>query len=488
MAPLRDIAGMGAPDPIAVSTFAGRCVAVFGLARSGLATASALRAGGAEVACWDDGADGREAAAEAGLVLVDLATADWSRFAALVLAPGVPLTHPRPHWTVERATALGVPIIGDVELFFRERAARIADAPVIAITGTNGKSTTTALITHLLRHLGLDVAMGGNIGVGVLALPPPARDCVHVLELSSFQIDLTPTLNPTVGVLLNVTPDHLDRHGTIAHYASIKARLATGAQRSVVCIDDTWTKRVAETLAASGRSPITVTTADTRLGAPGWRAVGSKLFAPTSPDVFVELTGIASLRGKHNAENALAAVAALRALADARPDLDVWRPNDIRAGLQAFPGLAHRMEDLGTCGRVVLVNDSKATNAESTAKALAAFDRDIHWIVGGVAKEGGIEPLRDLFRARVAHAYLIGESTPVFAKALDGCVPMTDCGTLDVALDLAIANAAASTADAPVILLSPACASYDQYKSFEHRGDHFRKLVKALPGYRPRGQ
>ena len=198
----------------------GRHYAVFGLARSGIATAKALAAGGARVACWDDGATSREAAGKEGLPLIDLTTADWSAFQSLVLAPGVPLTHPVPHWTVDKAKAAGVEIIGDIELFFRERAHICPDSPVIAITGTNGKSTTTALIAHILRAAGRDVAMGGNIGVGVLALPPPAKERVHVLELSSFQIDLTPTLNPTVGVLLNITPDHLDRHGTMENYAA----------------------------------------------------------------------------------------------------------------------------------------------------------------------------------------------------------------------------------------------------------------------------
>jgi UDP-N-acetylmuramoylalanine--D-glutamate ligase len=470
---------MSGPDrPIAVTTFAGRTVAVFGLARSGLATAAALRAGGADVACWDDAASGREAALAAGLPLVDLTMLDWSGIAALVLAPGVPLTHPKPHWTVERATAAGVPVIGDVEVFFRARAATCPDAPVIAITGTNGKSTTTALVAHLLRHLGLDVAMGGNIGVGVLALPPPGRGRVHVLEVSSFQIDLTPTLDPTVGVLLNVTPDHLDRHGTMERYAQIKARLPRGAQRAVICVDDAITHRAAEALAADGRSPMVTTTMDTPFPRPRWRARDGQLWAPASAEPVADLAGILSLRGTHNAENALAAVAALHALGEVRPDLAVWRPNDIRAGLRTFPGLAHRMEDLGRIGAVGVVNDSKATNAVSTAKALAAFERDIHWILGGVAKEGGIEPLRGFF-PRIAHAYLIGASTAAFAATLEGAVATTACGTLDAALERALSNASASGAREPVVLLSPACASYDQFKSFEHRGDHFRALVEA---------
>src|SRR5262245_58099167 len=215
---------------IRVTTFKDRTVAVFGLGASGLATVRALEEGGASVAAWDDSEAGRKAAADAGVTLVDLSTADWSKFAALVRAPGVPLTHPEPHWTVKNAQAAGVEVIGDVELFFRERAATSPNAPVVAITGTNGKSTTTALIAHILSDLGNDVQLGGNIGRAVLTLDPPAENRIHVLELSSFQIDLAPSARPTVAVLLNITPDHIDRHGTVEHYADVKRRLVEGAQ------------------------------------------------------------------------------------------------------------------------------------------------------------------------------------------------------------------------------------------------------------------
>ncbi len=478
---------------IRVTTFSGRKVSVFGLARSGIAAALALQAGGAEVECWDDGTAAREAAAKSGLAVVDPTGGDWGRFAALVLAPGVPLTHPEPHWTVKAAHAAGVEIIGDIELFLRERAASCPAAPVIAITGTNGKSTTTALVAHLLTAQGHDAAMGGNIGVGVLSLDPPARDRFHVLELSSFQIDLTPTLNPTVGVLLNVTPDHLDRHGTFADYAAVKGRLVEAAASACIGIDDAVTREIAERLADT-RPEDTLYGFTTGRGTtlvPKLYAIGTALFshekegAYAASHLIADLADSETLRGTHNVQNALAALAALRALQDrltaergaAAPR--VFDRAALASHLRSFPGLAHRLEGLGRVGRVLFVNDSKATNADSTDKALASFPRDIYWIVGGVAKEGGIEPLAAFF-PRIAKAYLIGASSDAFASTLGGKVAFERCGTLATATAAAARDAAACGHDAPVVLLSPACASYDQYRSFEHRGDAFRVLVADL--------
>ncbi len=465
----------------------GRSYAVFGLARSGIATAKALVAGGARVACWDDGAGSREAAARDGLPLIDLSTADWSQFQSLVLAPGVPLTHPVPHWSVGRAEAAGVEIIGDIELFFRERTAVCPDATVVAVTGTNGKSTTTALIAHVLRQAGRDVAMGGNIGVGVLALPPPAKDRIHVLELSSFQIDLTPTLNPTVGVLLNITPDHLDRHGTMENYAAIKERVVADADFAIVGIDDGFDDGLTGSIfhvlshserpaAAFARRPHPQMTGIVHHAEQVLQRTisldGDSHCAMT--ESLSNLSGVSTLRGGHNMENAAAAFLACEWL---------QVPHDeIGAAMKTFPGLPHRMEQIGRVGRTLLINDSKATNADSTEKALASFPRDIHWIVGGVQKEGGIATLSAYFD-RVAKAYLIGKSTPDFAATLTGKVAFESCATLDAALASAARDAAASSATEPVILLSPACASYDQYKSFEHRGDQFRALAQALPGF-----
>ncbi len=463
---------------IRVTAFNDRRVAVFGLGASGIASARALAEGGARVAVWDDSAPSRDAAAKAGLELVDLSTADWSGFAALVLAPGVPLTHPEPHWTVERARAAGVEIIGDVELFCRERALTCPEAPFIAVTGTNGKSTTTALITHILRELGHGAEMGGNIGRAILTLEPPARGRFHVIEMSSFQIDLTPSLKPTVGVLLNVTPDHLDRHGTIETYAAIKERLVEDAEIACVGIDDEFCRAVAARRRGTGLP--TVTFAVTEAPHADYALRGDDLVASSrgTPLVLAHCQGLRSLRGVHNAQNALASIAAVRAaLAKSgfSPDAD-WQ-----AVLGSYPGLPHRMEEIGRLGRVLLINDSKATNADSAEKALASWDRDIFWILGGRAKAGGITSLESYF-PRIAKAYLIGEAMEEFAATLSGKVSFERCGALETALAAALRDAAASKGAEPVVLLSPACASFDQYRNFEVRGDHFRALAAALPG------
>jgi UDP-N-acetylmuramoylalanine--D-glutamate ligase len=463
---------------IRVTTFAGKTVAVFGLARSGIVSAQALIAGGATVACWDDGAPGRAAAEKAGLSLVDLATADWSQFAALILSPGVPLTHPKPHWTVEKAKAANVEIIGDVELFFRERAKVCPDSPVIAITGTNGKSTTTALIAHILREAGRDVQMGGNIGIGILALEPPAKDRFHVIEMSSYQIDLTPTLNPTVGVLLNVTPDHLDRHGTLENYAAVKLRLPLGATEAVIGLDDDWCLAARNLVEQQAKAVIAVSTKNPALRH-GISVDGTTLRWRQDGHVRAtwDIAQIPSLRGVHNAQNAAAAAVAVAG----RFAID---PAHIQSALRTFPGLPHRMENVRMIGHVLFVNDSKATNADSTEKALASFPSDIFWILGGQAKSGGIDPLRNYF-SRVNKAYLIGEATDAFAAALHGTVSIERCGTLENAVATAARDAALSTAKEPIVLFSPACASFDQFRSFEHRGDVFRDLVVALPGLTP---
>lgn len=461
---------------IPVMTFAGRQVAVFGLGRSGLEACRSLIAGGARVVADDDLAAGKERAGAAGFPVEALAKADWSRFAALVLAPGVPLTHPEPHWTVNKARAAGVPIIGDVELFCRERAASHPDAPLVAITGTNGKSTTTALVTHLLRSGGLDAQMGGNIGIPILALEPPAPQRCHVIEMSSFQIELTPSLAPSIGVLLNISPDHLDRHGTMQHYARLKAGLVARADRRVIGEDDDWCRDIGERLRLSERGWVDILSAQSRVPH-GWYAVGTELISRalwTGPlGAFADLAGIGSLRGAHNIQNALAASAVALILG--------LSPAEVAAALKTFPGLPHRLEEIGRVGPTLFINDSKATNADSAATALSAFDGDIFWILGGRAKEGGIASLERHF-PRIAKAYLIGEASDVFAATLDGKVPHERCGRLEVAAAAAARDAAASVAREPIVLLSPACASYDQYPNFEVRGDAFRAIVSTLPG------
>ncbi|ADJ22066.1 UDP-N-acetylmuramoylalanine/D-glutamate ligase [Hyphomicrobium denitrificans ATCC 51888] len=468
---------------IRATSFNGKTVAVFGLGGSGIASARSLLAGGATVAAWDDGEAGRSAAAREGVPLVDLAEADWSQFSALVLAPGVPLTHPEPHWTVRKAQDSGVEIIGDIEIFARERAAQAPDAPFIGITGTNGKSTTTALIAHILRHAGRDVQLGGNIGRAVLTLEDPAPERCHVIELSSFQIDLTPTLKPTVGVMLNVTPDHLDRHGTIENYAAVKERLVDGAEVAAVGLDDEF--GLAMLQRRIQKAPAIAFSAEKSI-APGYSLLDDTIICSNREALAVKLAslgGIATLRGKHNAQNALAAVAAVRECLNwigQSSDLD-WQ-----GALASFPGLPHRMEEIGRIGNVLFVNDSKATNADSTEKALLSFPRDVFWIAGGKPKAGGISALEKYFGG-VAKVYLIGESSEDFAQTLEGKVTFERSGTLDAAVAAAARDAKASTGAEPVVLLSPACASYDQFRNFEVRGDAFRKLVEAVPGVAMRG-
>ncbi|WP_298960390.1 UDP-N-acetylmuramoyl-L-alanine--D-glutamate ligase [uncultured Methylobacterium sp.] len=451
------------------TTFAGRAVALFGLGGSGLATALSLREGGARVTACDDDPARMRAAADQGIPVADLRAADWSGFAALVLSPGVPLTHPAPHWTVERARSAGIAVIGDIELFCRERAATAPDAPFVAITGTNGKSTTTALIAHLLRAAGRDVQMGGNIGTAILSLAPPAPERIHVIEMSSFQIDLTPSLAPSVGVLMNLTPDHLDRHGDMASYAAIKERLVAGAGHAVIGVDDDWCRAIADRRAG----PLVRVHVGEAGDGPGILARrGLVIDGRGEPAVPVaDLAGIPSLRGAHNWQNAAIAYAVTSRLG--------VTPETFAELIPGFPGLPHRMEEVGRRGRVLFVNDSKATNADSTEKALSAFQH-VHWILGGKAKEGGIAALAPYF-PRVAHAYLIGAATETFAATLDGHVPYTRSGTLAEATAQAAAAAARSDDPEPVVLLSPACASYDQFRSFEERGDRFRALVRALP-------
>ena len=402
-----------------VETLRGQSVALFGLGGSGLSTARALVAGGAEVAAWDDSPAARERANAAGVALVDLAQADWRGFKVFVLAPGVPLTHPKPHWTVNLADAAGVPIIGDIELFVRERGARAPDAPFVAITGTNGKSTTTALIAHVLKEAGREVAMGGNIGVPVLDLPPPAPGRTHVVECSSYQIDLAPSLAPSVGLLINITPDHLDRHGDLARYAAIKERLVANAEVALVGVDDDPCREIYARLKARAGAPRVIAVSGTEsplADVLGQRA--SRDGARRSRAGGRSCANARALRGAHNGQNAAFAYAAARALG-------VERERIARA-FETFPGLAHRMEEVGRLGRVLFINDSKATNADAAEKALLSF-HDIHWILGGRPKAGGVEPLRPLF-PRVAKAYLIGEASDEFARTLAGAVPFERSG------------------------------------------------------------
>ncbi len=462
---------------IAATTFAGKNVAVFGLGLTGLATIASLKAAQAHVLAFDDNAASREAAHENGMNIVDLKQADWAEIDALVLSPGVPLTHPQPHWTVELAREHGVEIIGDTEILVRELARRAPQANLVAITGTNGKSTTTALLGHVLQHGGIDVQVGGNIGKPVLEFDLPGPNQALVVEFSSYQLDLTPTLCPRVSILLNLSYDHIDRHGSMKGYAGVKARIFAGqgaGDVAVIGVDDQFSRDIS-TMLGSEIEVVPISCVQ-ELDA-GLYAKDAKLYDATlTPPVVVADLGLAhGLRGVHNWQNAAAAFAAARALGLSR--------EVIVEGFNTFPGLAHRMERVGTMGGVSFINDTKATNADAAARALATFD-NIYWIAGGLAKEGGIEDLRPFFD-KIIKAYLIGDAAEQFARTLGGDVEFEISGTMKNAVKAAARDVAEKfnkPGDTATVLLAPACASFDQYRRFELRGDDFRRAVTDIEG------
>jgi len=376
------------------------------------------------------------------------------------------------------AREAGVEVIGDIELFCRERRRYAPDAPFVAITGTNGKSTTTALIAHLMKVAGYDTQMGGNIGTAILSLEPPRTGRVHVIEMSSYQIDLTPSLDPTVGILINISEDHIDRHGTLANYAAVKERLVAGVQRqgtSIVGVDDIFCRNIADRLDRAGKRVVRVSVRNPLADGVYVERETILRAASGARSEIARIGGIGSLRGLHNAQNAACASACAEALGVSGEVL--------QNGLRSFPGLAHRMEQVGRLGNVLFVNDSKGTNADAAAHALSSF-ADIFWIAGGKPKAGGITGLTDYF-PRIRKAYLIGEAAQEFAGTLGKSVPHEISETLDVAVANAARDAEASGLHDPVVLLSPACASFDQYRNFEIRGARFRDLVSALPGVKP---
>ncbi len=451
---------------IEVTSFRNESVAVMGLARSGLAAAEALARGGARVLAWDDSPKKREAAAALGIAIADLASVDLGGVAALVLSPGIPSSFPRPHPVAARARDAGIAIIGDIELLVRS----CGDARYAGITGTNGKSTTTALLGHILQSAGRRVAVGGNLGMPALRLEALGLDGIYVLELSSYQLELAPSLACDVAVLLNITPDHLDRHGGMAGYVAAKERIFSDRnprQAAIVGQDDAICRGIAEKLAKAGHKIVPISAE--RAAAGGVYVAGTRLIDDidhTHGDV-LDLSEAPRLPGRHNWQNAAAAFAAARCLG--------LTARESAQGIKSFPGLPHRQELIAVIDGVSYVNDSKATNADAAAKALACYD-NILWIAGGVAKAGGIAALAKYF-PRVRHAFLIGEAAPSFAATLSGQAPFTRAG------DLAHAVRAAHDAASPgaTVLLSPACASFDQFADFEARGEAFRELVHALP-------
>ncbi|MEK6747016.1 MAG: UDP-N-acetylmuramoyl-L-alanine--D-glutamate ligase [Pseudomonadota bacterium] len=470
---------------ITVTEYKNQKVGVFGLGKAGEAAVCSLLAGGAEVYAWDDCLSspsplpnpppqgGRE------LSKIPSSAWDWENLKALVLSPGVPLTHPAPHPVVALAHKYNVPVIGEVELLFRTQP----DATYIGITGTNGKSTTTTLIGHILKEAGVICEIGGNLGTPALALAPLGKGGVYVVEMSSYQLDLLKSVRFNVAVLLNITPDHIDRHGDMAGYIAAKKHIFDRQTAGDVAVVDIGIRQ--EALGIREARIIKIS-ADKEI-AEGVYAKDGVLHDKTSPmpnaQSLMPLTAIASLTGKHNWQNAAAAYAACRAVGVA--------PEKIYAAMQSFAGLRHRMQLVVTIKGVRFVNDSKATNADATSNALAAYD-NIYWIAGGKAKDGGISGLGQYF-SKITHAFLIGEAAEEFAKTLEGKVAYTQCGTLEVAVARAaevadkdsgfgIRDSGSKKDYSGVVLLSPACASFDQFKSFEHRGDVFCELVEKING------
>ncbi|MBL8706372.1 MAG: UDP-N-acetylmuramoyl-L-alanine--D-glutamate ligase [Rhodospirillales bacterium] len=452
------------------SAMAGKTVAVMGLGKSGLPTARALAASGAKVQAWDDDAKKRNEAAAAGIAIGALDGFDWAKADALVLSPGIPHSFPKPHPVAAAAKAAGVQIIGDVDLLGRAQR----QAAFVGITGTNGKSTTTALVGHVLRRAGRKAEVGGNIGTAALSLAPLGRDGIYVLEMSSYQLELTFSIAFDVAVLLNVTPDHLDRHGGMDGYIQAKRRIFAGqgaAQTAVIGVDDDHCRRIHDDLKTKGgRTVLPISSEIVVKG--GVYAPDGVLIDDTEGAArqALDLRDVATLPGRHNWQNAAAAYATARAVGVA--------PTAIAEGIRSYPGLAHRQELVGTIRGIRFVNDSKATNADAAAKALASYGT-IYWIAGGKPKDGPLDLLHPFFK-NVRRGFLIGEASPRFARELKGLIALEECGDLQTALEHAYAAALKDRAKDAVVLLSPACASFDQFTDFEARGDTFRRLVASM--------
>ncbi len=463
---------------IPVQGYIGREVAVLGLGRSGRATAAALRAGGAIPVVWDDSATARDAAHDAGFDLRDLSKPDaFEGVAALIVSPGIPHLYPQPNPVIAAAWDADVPVDNDIGLFFRSFATSDWDAfdtspRVIAVTGSNGKSTTSALIHHILVENGRPSQLAGNIGRGVLDLEPAHDGEVIVLELSSYQTDLARSLTPDVAVWTNLTPDHLDRHGGFGGYFAAKRRLFAegGPDRAVIGVDEAEGRYLANQLSeGQGDDRIIRISSGQKLTGDGWTVFARKGFLSEYRKGrqvgSIDLRAIKGLPGAHNHQNACAAYAACRSLG--------LGPRGIEAAMQSYGGLPHRSQLIAERDGVAFVNDSKATNVDSAAKALQAF-KSVRWICGGLQKDGGLDAVL-AHLGSVAKAYVIGREAEDFARQLVG-IDAEVCGTMD----RAVARAAADAQEGDTVLLAPAAASFDQYDSFEKRGEDFIACVRDL--------
>ncbi|MBT4218761.1 MAG: UDP-N-acetylmuramoyl-L-alanine--D-glutamate ligase [Rhodospirillaceae bacterium] len=457
-----------------ISCFNGQAIAVFGLGRSGVSVAHALIAGGADVRAWDDSDASRASATAENIPLVDLYSSDWSDIAALVISPGVPIEHPAPHPIAKLARDAGVEIIGDMELLARSGI----DAGIVGITGTNGKSTTTKIVECIFEASGSQTSSGGNIGVPVLDLEPLDKDGTYVFEISSYQLDLTASLGLDVAMLLNISADHLDRHGGFDGYVAAKKKIfhmLKASATAIIGVDDDACRGIAQALEDDGVSVVRISGAGPVAG--GVYMDGGVLYDDLGDGnavAVLDMTQAQALPGIHNAQNAAAAYAVGRA-AGISPDVIV-------RALKSFPGLAHRQELVAVIDGVSYVNDSKGTNAEAASRALACYG-NVYWIAGGLAKDGGLDAVTP-YLDRIRHAYLIGEAANDFQAVLEPGVACTVSGTLDVAVGAARLSAISDNHNDPVVLLSPASASFDQFPDFEARGEAFRSAVAALPGVR----
>jgi len=457
---------------IDVFPYNGLPIAVFGLGRSGLSAARALVASGADVWAWDDTDSARERAAEQGIPLVDLYRCDWTELTTLLLSPGIPHTHPAPHPVVEMARQAKVEIICDVELLARIQ--RLAGT--IGITGTNGKSTTTALIGHILQISGREAEIGGNLGTPALDLDSLGEGGTYVLEMSSYQLELTLSLTFDVAVLLNISADHLDRHGGMDGYIAAKKLIfhrQTDPRTAVIGVDDPLCDSIYQELVRVGDQKIIPVSANQPVAGGVYTDNGLLIDDTDGQQTPVcDLKSVASLPGAHNWQNAAAAYAACKSAG--------VEPRVIMACLQSYPGLVHRQEAIGIVDGVAYINDSKATNGDAAARALACY-RNIYWIAGGRPKSGGLDAARPYFK-NVRHAFLIGESAIPFSQTIGAALPFRMSGTLSSAVADAYRQIRSDQVENAVVLLSPAAASFDQYPNFEARGDEFRDLVENLPG------
>jgi UDP-N-acetylmuramoylalanine--D-glutamate ligase len=457
---------------IDLSGYRGQTIAVMGLGKSGLASARALKQAGVRVLAWDDEAGRRDAAAREGIAVSDLSRESWKGIDLLVLSPGIPHSHPAPHPVAALARANGRPIVGDIELLAHASPA----ARYIGITGTNGKSTTTSLIGHLLKKAGRQAAVGGNLGMPALEFEPMGKDGYYVIEMSSYQLELTAPIPFNAAILLNVTPDHLDRHGGMGGYIAAKKRIFDGqgaADAAVIGVDDDICRSIHDALRTAKHQRVVPISGDRRVSG-GVYAVDSVLYDDTDGGnaPVIALDEIRTLPGTHNAQNASAAYAAAR--------MSGLSPEEIGDAMRSFPGLAHRQELAAEIDGVLYINDSKATNAEAAARALSSY-HNIYWIIGGLPKDGGLAAAKPFFD-RVRHAFLIGQAAAQFRDELAGVIPTTMSETLDAAVSAAHEKAQREQRADAVVLLSPACASFDQFANFEERGRQFCRLVAALPG------